>query len=316
MTTNPEFTPAEATEEVPCPVCGSRRYQVVFEAGDYEYQLPGRFFVSRCQDCGLLFQNPRPPFGDILRYYTESYQPYSKVGSPLMQWVRRRFLVEPRMKKYEVLAQPFGRPVDVLDVGCGAGDLLTELSESPMFRCQGLEPVSYAAGLARDRGLDVHCSTIEDWDMPDGRFDLVILNHVIEHVPDPQGMVARIYRLLRDDGVFVGETPCTDALERFLFGRYWKIWHLPRHLTFFSKALLVRFLRDAGFKRVELHMQPAPTTWQGSVRNYLLAKEASPELLKRFGGQSVALNLAVAPVVFPCAWLGAASIVHFAAYKS
>ena len=220
------------------------------------------------------------------------------------------------MKKYERLARSFGRTVDFLDVGCGAGDLLAELSERSLFRCRGLEPVPYAAELARGRGLEVYCSTIEDWDMADGRFDIATLNHVIEHVPDPKGMVRRIHRLLRDDGVFVGETPCTDAVERFLFGRYWKIWHLPRHLTFFSKNLLVRFLLDAGFKRVTLQMQPAPTTWQGSVRNYMLAKDFPPAVLHRFGGQNVALNLAVAPIVFPCAWMGVSSIVHFAAYKS
>jgi len=313
--TSEAFRAAEATEAVPCPVCGAETHEVLFEAGDYEYQLPGRFFVSRCRGCGLLFQNPRPPFAEILRYYTESYEPYKAVGSSLMQRIRRRFLVSPRLEKYRKLAARFERPVDFLDVGCATGDLLAELATMPEFRCQGLEPVSHAAQIARERGFEVHCATMEEWDMPDGQFDVVSLNHVIEHVPDPKGLAARICRLLRPDGVLTGETPCVDALERLVFGRYWKIYHLPRHLTFFSKELLIRLLREAGFSRVELHLQPAPTTWQGSVRNYLLAGDFPPFVKERFSGQNVALNLAVAPIVFPCAWLGYASIVHFTAYK-
>jgi hypothetical protein len=79
------FFPTLASETIPCPVCGGSEFDGVTEAGDYEYQLPGAFFVSRCQNCGLVLQNPRPPFVEILRYYTEEYEPYRVVGSPFVQ---------------------------------------------------------------------------------------------------------------------------------------------------------------------------------------------------------------------------------------
>jgi transcription elongation factor Elf1 len=74
--------------DIKCPVCNSEEYKILFSAGDYEYDLPGIFYVSKCNICGLLYQNPRPELNEILKYYTENYEPYNKVDSGIMAKLR------------------------------------------------------------------------------------------------------------------------------------------------------------------------------------------------------------------------------------
>ncbi|MFP4381238.1 MAG: class I SAM-dependent methyltransferase [Candidatus Sumerlaeia bacterium] len=313
--TEADFRPAEATEEQACCVCGARRFDPLFEAGDYEYRLPGVFYVARCAECGMVMQNPRPEFDEICRYYTEAYEPYAEAPDNLMSRLRRRFLIEPRLRD---LKKPFDKrkeKIDYLDVGCAHGDLLALMSEDPRFVCRGVEPVEYAAKLARDRGFDVECATLEEYNQPDASFDLISMVHVIEHLPDPEKVVEHVHRLLKTGGVFYGETPCSRAVERRVFGRYWKIWHLPRHLYFFSPETLRRFLEQKGFSKIHITLQPTPATWAGSLRNYAHHR-GWPEWVSRALSKYVALpSLAVFPFTWLAARLGYASIMHFSAEK-
>ena len=314
-----KFLAAQSSVSVPCPVCDSSSYNILFQAGDYEYKLPGEFFICCCDNCGLIYQNPRPEFSEVLRYYTEKYEPFliseKEVGSVVMRKLRQRFLVLPRIKKYLKLFENIDRKIDVLDVGCASGDLLVQLQQENKFNCQGVEPVEYAAELAKKRGLNVHCCTLEELQTKEGSFDLIIMNHVLEHLPNPLAVVEKAFLLLRKGGVLSGEIPCSDSWERILFGRYWGMYHLPRHLTFFSKKLTVRFFDRVGFEKVIIKLQPVPSAWQASVRNYLHDKQAPVFLSKIFSGHSLPLNLLSFPFAFISAKLGYAPILHFTAIK-
>lgn len=313
--TKSNFSPAISDSKVSCPVCGSNKSSVLFQANDFEYKLPGLFYVSTCDECGLIFQNPRPKFSEILRYYTDTYEPFKKVGSPLMQNIRHRFLVVPRINKYSDLFKNYKGKAKLLDVGCASGDLLSELSNNSKFICEGVEPVNYAVKLARERGLKVQHSTVENLKCKKNTYDLIIMNHVLEHLQNPQEVVKKIYQILKKGGYFSGELPCADSIERIIFGKYWAVYHLPRHLTFFTKKLLKRFLEEKGFVDIEIHLQPMPSAWQGSVRNFSNFMNLPKVISKSFSGHSVFLNVLSFPFSYLCSKLGYSSIMHFTARK-
>lgn len=313
---NTEFSPAQADVKINCTGCGSADFKLMYAAGDYEYGLPGQFYVSRCQSCGLISQNPRPRFSQILRYYTEEYEPYSAVGSKIMQAARYFFLVRPRLRKYQALFKNHPGKINVLDVGCGSGDLLQELSFDRKFNGLGIEPVANAADIARKKGIKVITGLVENHDFQGEQFDLIIMNHVLEHLPNPEEVIGKVYELLRPGGYFIGELPCSEALERHVFGRYWGMYHLPRHLTFFSRKLLSRFLKRFGFTEVKTSLQPVPSAWQASVRNFLLSRNKSSKIAKIFSGHSVVLNILSYPGAMLSVWCGYSSIQHFIANKN
>ncbi|MBN1760255.1 MAG: class I SAM-dependent methyltransferase [Chitinispirillaceae bacterium] len=214
-----------------------------------------------------------------------------------------------------MLVQQKKHSARILDVGCGQGDLLRDLKNESTFSCEGVEPVEHAAGIARSHGIPVTCSTLEEAHFPSGKFDLVIMNHVLEHLPEPGRVIDEVFRILNKGGIISGETPCSRAVERLLFGPYWSMYHLPRHLTYFSPGLLFRFLRQHGFTGIRLSLQPQPSSWQASVRNYLNDRNAPSWLSQMFNGHSPVVNVATFPFSWIFARLGFAPIVRFIAKK-
>jgi 2-polyprenyl-3-methyl-5-hydroxy-6-metoxy-1,4-benzoquinol methylase len=95
-------------------------------------------------------------------------------------------------------------PLRVLDVGCSAGLITKEVSRHVAYTV-GVDPdpvaIRYAASrLATQGQLAFVCSAGETLPFADGTFDVVLCNHVYEHVLDPYVLTREIARVLRDEG--------------------------------------------------------------------------------------------------------------------
>ena len=63
--------------EVPCNLCGSGRYSVIARGPDFEYStVPDEFTVVKCNECGMVYLNPRPRPCELETIYPKSYVPY------------------------------------------------------------------------------------------------------------------------------------------------------------------------------------------------------------------------------------------------
>ncbi|MDD4202168.1 MAG: class I SAM-dependent methyltransferase [Candidatus Omnitrophica bacterium] len=306
------FLPAKATESVECPLCRTRDHTILYTGSDYEYFLPGDFFVSRCNNCKLLFQNPRPPFHEILRYYTEEYSPYKKVGSELMQWIRYILLVRPKVSELKKL---IGNNAKVLDVGCSTGSFLLELKKWTSWQLEGVEPKQEAAQLGLEQGLKIYPTTLEDANLQSESYDLIVMNHVLEHLPNPREITEVSFKLLKKGGYFYGFVPTSDCIEQKIFGKYWQGYHLPRHLTWFSKKQLKVFLEGFGFTLVKCISQPHASNWQVSLRNFLFDKKIPLKFLKIFSGHNLFLYFLTVPFTLLLSWMGLGPIQKFIAKK-
>jgi len=123
----------------------------------------------------------------------------------------------------------------VLDVGCGAGDLLLALRDDG-WSVHGVEPSPPGAEQAREKhGLDVVTGRFEQAALPDSSFDVIVFSGVLEHVHDPLGSLRRTHELLAPGGlVAILFLPMLDSPEARLFGPRWLALDLPRHLTHFE----------------------------------------------------------------------------------
>jgi SAM-dependent methyltransferase len=139
-----------------------------------------------------------------------------------------------------------GAPLRVLDVGCGSGRMALALQRALPWHVTGIEQDRAAAEAAATQGLDVHVGTLEDFE-PDERFDVVLLIHVLEHMPDPLPSLLRARELLRPDGRLVVALPNAGSIERRAFRRHWDGWDIPRHVHHFDRRSLRNTLEQAGF---------------------------------------------------------------------
>ena len=187
---------------------------------------------------------------DLAEFYDDAY---SHSGAEAEKWARWRAL-SARGKADHVVALHPASPAVVCEVGCGDGALLAELAG----RGYGGEHVGYevspeAAKIAGGRP-ELRVAAFDGERLPeaDGAFDLGVLSHVLEHVPDPAALLRETARVCR---AVVVEVPLEDNVSA---RRPAKVAEAQRigHLQRFSRADVHRLAADAGL-RVERELSDA-----------------------------------------------------------
>jgi len=162
-------------------------------------------------------------------------------------------------------AQVQGRRV--LDVGCGNGAFLS-VAKAMGWQPHGLDTATTARELLAPRGIDVSLTdAVEFLREHRASFDLIHMNHTLEHIPRAAETVLAAKDALAPGGLLYVEVPnefenlvyrFTEALGRkrrkgSVFGRS-KPLKLPSpHLYFFNKRSLARLAARAGFVAFKVH---------------------------------------------------------------
>ncbi|SFK97238.1 Methyltransferase domain-containing protein [Mesorhizobium albiziae] len=96
------------------------------------------------------------------------------------------------------------QPRDVLEIGCGAGFVLKELSKIwPRSGFTGLEAASSLTVGVPQPGITILNRYLEDFSAPPGSFDLIFAINVIEHAADPCQFLNKISHLLKPEGIAI-----------------------------------------------------------------------------------------------------------------
>jgi len=226
-----------------CPVC---------KISSYFYK---RFFIEekefiflKCPECGLIFLKERhfeESFYD--KYYKEVEG--TKFSIDFFPQERGR-----GKKVYEIISS-MKREGRCLDIGCGPGFFLGNLKRYGNYELFGVEISEIAAKYAeRNFGIKVFLGDIENANYPEKFFDIIILSHVLEHLPEPLKTLGKIRNFLKDDGIFYCEVPDefgsinglirTHLLKKPPVGLY------AGHLNYFGRSSLKNILNRAGFQLI------------------------------------------------------------------
>lgn len=235
-----------------CKVCGGNA-EKIFDAnnihGRYIFSIDENFEVYSCSNCGAVF------IADILidlvyyeKYYPKNY--YNELRTGLISYIIdliARISVKFREKHILNNLNLNGElKFKILDIGCGSGRFLTDISEDK-FEKYGIEINPEGYEICKGRGIKVYNQDLKDINFEDNFFDIITLWHVIEHINTPYETMSIIKRILKNDGILVMTTPNTDSFG-FKYGQ--KLWfHLdtPRHLILYNMKSLDQLMNKAGF---------------------------------------------------------------------
>jgi len=232
---------ASSMRESECPGCLGTRFS----------PMSGREFLSICNDCGLVFDNPRPTPEVIAAYYDKETQYDTWIQNLEVRdrlW-RRRIRKMSQHRKRGTL----------LDVGTGIGQFLN-LARAEYNPVVGTEISSSAIEIAkRLYNLDILKGTIDSLHI-DQQFDNVTAFHVLEHVHQPAAFLERCNRLLSPGGrLFLAVPNDLDMLA----SRIGKDTLTPIslsdaeiHLSHFTKKSLVTILSRCGFELIHVSLDP------------------------------------------------------------
>lgn len=136
----------------------------------------------------------------------------------------------------------------LVEIGSSFGYILDAFRKDN-WSVLGVEPDRWAAKYASEKmGIETINSTLEAAMLPAAYADVVVILHVIEHVPDPVGTLREIWRILKPGGHLVLETPRYDTLMFRLLGRRERSLSCDGHIFFFTSESLRKAYTAAGFR--------------------------------------------------------------------
>jgi SAM-dependent methyltransferase len=257
-------------EPAACCLCRTRDSEPVAVGEDFEYRTSADSFLAvRCVHCGVIYLDPRPTASELTAIYPDTYHAFD--FSPEAYGVvyrTRRALEARRIARALGNLPPHAR---VLDVGCGDGFHLAALRDSgtAAWHLEGIDVDERAVATAREAGLEVHHSRVEDFE-PDEPFDAALLIQTVEHVADPVAVLDAIRGRLRPGGLLYLVTDNTGSLDFALAKRrFWGGYHFPRHWYLFDREALTRLALRAGFGVESIGTMVSPVNWVYSIRNAL-----------------------------------------------
>ncbi|MBP5855624.1 class I SAM-dependent methyltransferase [Marivibrio halodurans] len=279
------------TREVDCVLCGTSEVgEEVCVTKDFCYETcENEFHYVACANCGHLYLKNRPALSELSTIYPKNYLTYDYEKSLGNLIFRLRNAVQAR--KIDPIAH-YARPNDtIVDIGCGAGDLLRLMRRygAPGWRLVGVDFSAEAVKRARADDIEVIEGRIEA--LPENTLNDVgvfVMNQLIEHVEDPGEVLRSCASMLRPGGVLIMETPNHAAWDPRLFrSRYWGCWHAPRHWNIFDAESLGSLAERNGFEVVAEDYTLNPFGWLHSIQYWMRERVGWWRLGRKFDVDNV-----------------------------
>lgn len=288
--------PTISAQQPCCAFCGSSHLELklgpVLRCG-------ARYSVYYCQECAVGLTWPRPDEKTLARLYAPGEYRLEQ-GKRFIAPVEFLFELHKRW-----LIRRIGsgsRAGRLLDVGCGSGFLAS------LFAGAGWD----VTGVERDDDTAVHARetyrirVVTDMAAAEGLFDLVMVNHVLEHLDQPLQLLEKCRGLLAPGGKLVVAVPNFSSLQAAVGAEGWFHLDLPVHLFHFSEQGLVNLLQRAGFRVVERSHADWIQNIYGWLQSLLncagISHNSLYDLLRMKGGGKMPLSAWLS--LFSCLWAG------------
>ena len=227
-----------------CSLCGEKSEVVIFPAiikNNKQYK------IFECLLCKTWITHPIPSQEELSALYsTGNYR--AKTGkrfNPVLEEIIHLLTIRKRDRIKEYVRE--GR---ILDVGCGRG-LFLNIMKKDGWAVTGHEYDEKSASYAiSNYAIDVHTGALNG-KFEDESFDVVNINHVLEHMENPGEVLAECYRILKRDGLLVVAVPNIDSGQAIFGKENWFQLDIPYHLYHFSTKSLLKLIADSLF-RVDL----------------------------------------------------------------
>ncbi len=219
-----------------CGICGDSEARILSHTGRHYQALT----TVICTGCGMVHSEPIPSQAELQAYYKKQYRDdYKGAVRP-----KRKHVLRYSRGGLERLSRLLGFVATgkLLDVGSGSGEFVT-LARLHGFEAEGLEPhEGYANYTGKHYEIPVVNAPLEKADIPAESYDVITLNHVLEHLRSPFEALSLLHSWLKPGGLIAVDVPDIEACNHSPTNRF----HFA-HIYNFNHATLAATLEKAGF---------------------------------------------------------------------
>lgn len=232
-----------------CYLCGRSTCSEFLIGEDDLTGKEGQFLYVKCDNCSLVYQNPRLVLSGIKEFYDSEYIAHRKktnwgLLTPFYEWTMNK-----HDRDKERIVNRFvkvNNTTHILDVGCAVGTFLLHMNKK--YGCK-ISGVDFKDGLAFpgfDR-IDFHEGLFYEQNIASESIDLITMWHFFEHDYDPNQSLEMSKRILTKDGFLIIEVPRLDSLTYRLFGKKWPGVQAPQHTALYDRNSIIAMLEKHGF---------------------------------------------------------------------
>lgn len=211
-----------------------------------EYSKDGKLCFIKCTDCGLIWRSRDSM--EIVQDYNESYFAAKKYAS------NRKHKIQ-KSKRLIQIARDFHPHIKCLfETGCSLGNTL-EAARDLEIDHFGIDVSQHAVEYCINKGLNASNKTIGEVLESGIRYDLIFMQHVLEHYPDPFQVLKQCHNLLNKDGIILIIVPNSKyhrAEKKREKHRFYSIKGVgTEHFVYFHYESLTKVLSSIGFELLQ-----------------------------------------------------------------
>jgi SAM-dependent methyltransferase len=251
---------------IPCIICHNLNNNQVIKVKELQLGLGEEFNYQLCGACSSM-QLLNPP-SDFSKYYpNENYYSFKMEMKELkkpgyLRTAKAEYLLYGKNKLIgSLLSVGYKLPEyytwmihthaamndSILDVGCGNGSLLTKLHKMGFNRLTGIDPFiddEHDYGAIKIFKKDIH--------EMQGRFDVIMMHHALEHMFEPLQALKKAYELLNENKYLLVRIPVMGNYGWNKYHAYWAGLDAPRHIFIPSEKGMKLLAEQAGFELTRL----------------------------------------------------------------
>ncbi len=236
-----------------CLACNSTNFEAFEQTIAMMHQnLPAQYNFDKCNDCGLVFLNPRVDESELGQFYTATYLPYrvEDAWGKYASFVKQDQLKIDKKRVRRLIKHNKLNPQSrILDIGCGKPTFLACLRDTVKANLIGLDFSNEGWKNDPDTFQNIELKTGEIEDLGNEKpMDIITMWHYLEHDYHPQQHLKQLLNYSHINTRLIIEVPNFNSYTRKKFGKHWSGYHTPRHTALYSPNTIELMLKNSGWK--------------------------------------------------------------------